>query len=63
MGLSAIAAELIAVSNEFDEDAPDYDDETRAYVKLTKLVNGRLLDRTDKVFAYRNGGFVLHENP
>ena len=63
MGLSAIAAELIVVSNEFDEDAPDYDDETRAYVKLTALVNERLLDRADKVFAYRDGGFVLHENP
>ena len=61
MDLKTAAAELFVVSNEFDKNAPSYDDETKRYVALNALVNERLRSMAEKQYVYENGGFILHE--
>ncbi len=46
---------LIIVTNGYDEDGDEYDDDTRLYVKLLDMVNERLLAFADKVFDLRKG--------
>lgn len=60
--LSLAAEELIVVSNEFDEHDPEYDEETKTYVRLQALVNEHLKRMADQAYLYEDGGFVLHED-
>ena len=48
--LAAHVRHLIVVTDEYEKDDRGYDDETRTYVRLLDLVNGKLMERADTVY-------------
>lgn len=53
--LSQKAEELVVVTNKFDLEEADYDDDTKRYIGLTDRVNAELTSMSDKTYAYIDG--------
>ena len=53
--LSGQISNLIIVTNEYDYEGSNYDDETRLYVELLSMVNERIIRFSDKVYDLRKG--------
>ena len=60
--LGARAKALVVVSNEFTPNLPDYDDETRRYVALQRMVNESLRALADVTYEFKEGDWRVHEN-
>ena len=54
MKLASVCRHLIIVSNEFDDQAGDYDDDTLRYIRLCHMVNESLSIRVDEVIHMEN---------
>ncbi len=61
MQLAGKAANLVIVTNSFDDDE-SYDDDTRRYVRLVNLINNSLKSRVDRVYELSEGEWHLSEN-
>lgn len=46
--------DLYIVSNDFSKETPDYDEETRNYIRATSLVNDRLTAMADRIEVIQN---------
>ncbi len=62
--LAAHVRHLIVVTDEYEKDDRGYDDETRTYVRLLDLVNGKLMECADAVYRrciYSSAMASVHE--
>lgn len=53
---------LVIVSNRFNEDDPDFDEETKRYVALTNRVNELLKEKADQIYELEKGEWIFSEN-
>ena len=61
--LGASVRALVVVSNEFPQDDPRYDDETRRYVAILHKVDVALCELADRVDRYAKGAWISDETP
>ena len=61
--LGASVRALVVVSNEFPQDDPRYDDETRRYVAILHKVDVALCKLADRVDRYAKGAWISDETP
>ena len=52
---------LVAVSNRFTEDNPEYDEDTKLYVRLTQDVNEKLKEKADEIYELTEGEWKYFE--
>ena len=62
MHLGEKCRNLVVVSNSFPEDEPEYDDDTRRYVKLLNEVNILLKEKSDQVYELIKGEWIVSDN-
>ena len=62
MKLADSCGDLVIVSNSFPMDDPDYDEDTRNYVRLVRAVNDDLRRRADRVYELTKGEWTVSEN-
>lgn len=62
VALGAATRALVVVSDEFELDAPGYDDETRRYVAILRETNEALRKIADRVDERSNEGWTIREN-
>lgn len=58
MNLMRKCGNLVIVSNHFPQDDPEYDEDTKRYVRLTDLLNKRISMNTDRVYELKGGKWV-----
>ena len=60
--LAQDCGDLVIVTNRFPMDAPDYDEDTRDYVRLVDAVNNDLKIKVDRIYELAGGEWKISEN-
>ncbi len=58
MTLGSKCRHLVIVSNHFSMDDPEYDEDTKRYVRMTDLINKELSLKADQIYELTGGGWV-----
>lgn len=59
LSLKRKCGNLVIVSNRFPQDDPEYDEDTKRYVRMTDLLNKRISINTDRVYELTGEGWVV----
>ncbi len=62
MSLAQACGDLVIVTNRFPTDDPDYDEDTRNYVRFVDAVNDDLKRKVDRIYELAGGEWKISEN-